>query len=650
MTPTRRVHRWVQGVFLLAVALTIATNLWNSYKYDSFSSSIEMTPVLPDTSIRSKATSTRMSNGAKRLFLGILTKRKPDARLRNAIRKTYLSFHQQPATSTYVQYSNITEICPYYLYEQLIHNSTHHLEYSMRCPIVYAFVVQGAPKAKQQFTLEPDLLQVQPPTTPSSSSYHSVQHFLDYFLQKQSQSATTTTRRIDYLAVTHSRVVLFPTILWKSEVFSSTTNHAVLMKDYWMLSMDALPHISSYLETVAESNINAQEHPLMDDHISNWMESEQQQFLSLPSGVQPLQEHKYNYLDFVQIWDEYKDQFVIYEDPNEAIMVQDNPKVVDTLGTCRSGPRVLLGIFTMQSEKERRRRMAIRESYLNYYRDLSAKTYADNPATSPTYHRICSLWDLLEERRSVTNLAQNKSLLQEYQLAYVFVLGGNPNGPKELVAGTESALLRLPPPNNATEPDMLYLNIQENMKEGKSQTFLKYATLVVDEFVYFDYIAKTVSCPHWTHSFLVCYLLDFSRSHQIQSNLTQFNHLQDSDTLIIPQNFLETNINKLPRFPDNVRVYGGSPRVKEEYGHLTGPIYNQGLLYWMSVDLARYVVSTACNREALKVWSEDKSVGNFVHSHPLPLRHHKIVQSPRSYHHPLKDIQEFRDHWKGYKP
>jgi hypothetical protein len=67
----------------------------------------------------------------------------------------------------------------------------------------------------------------------------------------------------------------------------------------------------------------------------------------------------------------------------------------------------------------------------------------------------------------------------------------NPNGPTELelVAFNDSYPLTV---NNTKKKgkDVVNLNIREHMEEGKSQTWFKYVTTVLDHH-YFDYIGKT---------------------------------------------------------------------------------------------------------------------------------------------------------------
>ena len=76
------------------------------------------------------------------------------------------------------------------------------------------------------------------------------------------------------------------------------------------------------------------------------------------------------------------------------------------------------------------------------------------------------------------------------QLVYTFVVGGNPNGPKELIDFNASYPLTVETPLFPDEQDVTYLNIEENMKEGKSQTWLKYAMGIIENHYYFDDIGK----------------------------------------------------------------------------------------------------------------------------------------------------------------
>lgn len=88
-------------------------------------------------------------------------------------------------------------------------------------------------------------------------------------------------------------------------------------------------------------------------------------------------------------WDNYKDQWhVQYQDSIEATSIRTNARINHTVGTCRHGPRVLVGIFTIQHyEKEMKRRNTIRETDLSFFKD--------HPTTRNDRNRICTLLEFL---------------------------------------------------------------------------------------------------------------------------------------------------------------------------------------------------------------------------------------------------------------
>jgi len=107
-------------------------------------------------------------------------------------------------------------------------------------------------------------------------------------------------------------------------------------------------------------------------------------------------------------------------------------------------------------------------------------------------------------------------------------------------------------------------------------------------------------------------------------------------------------MSRLPMFPNNIRVYGGFDLKSQ-----LDMIYFAGSLYFLSVDLARYITSEACDRKTLDVFSEDRAMGWFVHSHPFPLKrfniglHHSNQDSPAAKH-PVKNVTIFQQEWNKY--
>lgn len=75
-----------------------------------------------------------------------------------------------------------------------------------------------------------------------------------------------------------------------------------------------------------------------------------------------------------------------------------------------------------------------------------------------------------------------------------------------------------------------------------------------------------------------------------------------------------------------------------------GPVYASGEFYFLSPDLARFITSPECPREAVDGKVEDLSMGNFVYSHPGHIRLRPTKAATRS--HPIKNTTEFRARWE----
>jgi hypothetical protein len=133
--------------------------------------------------------------------------------------------------------------------------------------------------------------------------------------------------------------------------------------------------------------------------------------------------------------------------------------------------RILLGIMSADFPDE----LAYRDQFRKLF-----QIFAEHQDS-----RVCSLGDFLAQPESRHGC----------QLVYTFVLGGNPDGPTELVNDSLPLLV----PNvllNSTSAasdklrnDMTVLNIRENMEEGKSQTWIYRAQQLMRDHR-FDYVAK----------------------------------------------------------------------------------------------------------------------------------------------------------------
>lgn len=240
------------------------------------------------------------------------------------------------------------------------------------------------------------------------------------------------------------------------------------------------------------------------------------------------------------------------------------------------GTSMLLGIFSMTGKKYARRRELIRKSYLS----------GDD--------RICTLH---EYKRQATETPNQRVC----QVPYTFVIGaGGDDRPTD--HGDDAPLTLDTDRLGGHEDDCTYLNVKENMEDGKSTTYFKYGS----------HIAKT-------------YGLDFVAK-------------VDDDTAMAMPLLLEFIDDDLPPAPYNRRMYGGSFVPSRELQH----IYAQGQFYFMSSDLAEYVGNSLTTQErrdnSLRI--EDLDMGTFIHSIERPI---KVVDltSRIFWIHPVKEEKDF---------
>jgi hypothetical protein len=322
-----------------------------------------------------------------------------------------------------------------------------------------------------------------------------------------------------------------------------------------------------------------------------------------------------------------------------------NPQNINTQASASFSdnprPRVkfLLGIFTMDKPFDRTRRDAIRKTYLKFY----DSAYLVVKERDQNRNRICSLQDL----------QKGKVDLHDCQIAYTFVVGANPDGPTDLVetyyhqyqSNNSSSYDPPPPPlgvllvehpisqsGDTLEEDVTYLNMKENMNQGKTPSWFQYATTVMNDYPFeFDYIGKL-----------------------------------DTDTLLYTPKFMEMVEQTLEPYPRNTRVYGGtellqtpcepavivppSVIVEDDCKPPNAATYMSGQFYFLSPDLVKYVTSKdeLDTRNELRVIDEDYSMGRWVHSHPLPI-HSVSFRQAWAHNNELKYPKEFTKQWKQFQ-
>ena len=587
-----------------------------------------------------------------RILLGIMSVHRSyrERKLRHLIRDTYLKYYREMNTSTPFRICALSD---------LMKKDDNTQQMSMAemedCRIAYTFVV-GVKQRSEQDDMENhttiitnDTLIIEPWKVKNEYAkeidvlYLNLSHHEPRMPQDPRKARfwfyyATTTRRVqssfpwDIIVKIDSRSIIYPEQFWKScqEIFQNLQgqannsqkaiyggmpvieqqncnigNNCTYMYPMVVLSRSLAQEAFSSFEEIeeipTESDIDE------DKIIGSVLRS-----LSTDMTMINLNHTLYHFIprnekdeklyaeNLLSAWDAYKDAMLTYEDLEEERIVREGRKtsVIPTYKIdehSKPQARFLVGIFTTSTDEiEEQRRQLIRSTYLSFYNATK---------NQGTPHRICSLYEIKK------GVVQE----QECQLAYAFVVGGNPEGTTELLQSNSSCPMTVDPLPSGVEPDMVYLNIRENMNQGKSQTWFKYALTILDDH-YFDYIIK-----------------------------------MDSDTIFFPTEFFEFAQKRLAPFPNNMRTYGGTPIIKptgDKDGILVGPAYMTGFFYFLSPDLARFVTSKTFNRSAVDVNIEDLSMGNFVHSHPLALKRIRI--SLRFYRHPVKILYQFENKWKAY--
>ncbi len=236
--------------------------------------------------------------------------------------------------------------------------------------------------------------------------------------------------------------------------------------------------------------------------------------------------------------------------------------------------------------------------------------------------RVCSLPDF-----------KTRPLSERYvcELIYTFVIGANPTASPELVDNSRPFEVDRPitgTSRDLNEPDMTLLNIRENMNEGKSQTWMYYASQIAEEYD-LDYVGKV-----------------------------------DADSMLHLHEFFHFAYKNMPPSPYNSMMYIGALRDKAYWPkHATdaernkfesyfGTVYDgvhlyvAGQLYIMATDLAKFVGQEALSGKCSYCEGhEDHDISAIAFHSPEPIKLVCIGRTHRFWEHPVKGEPRWKRIW-----
>ena len=327
----------------------------------------------------------------------------------------------------------------------------------------------------------------------------------------------------------------------------------------------------------------------------------------------------------------------------------------------RRRPIFIWGIPSTNSDYELKRRKLLRETYLDFFHALKGKqiTNTTNYNYSDDKDRICSLQEWTCDYHRLRN---------KCQIIYVFFIGGNSEGKPELLdesltnfrdllyegkqvlkaypkayANSNSSNATTTPPSRPPpplpklitvdkhEPGVVYLNIKENQFDGKMTTWFQFAALVGDEFPEIDYAAKVDSdLLLFTPNFLE-YMEEQEQQHETRKGATTHSN------------------SRLTQTYGGIEFPATNCVVNYTFDHpcplpLVGPSYMSGELNFMSMDLARYIVSDDCPREELTIPHEDVSLSNYVYSYTNNTVYHDRMRRQNSPQHDYSNHDNNHNH------
>jgi len=277
--------------------------------------------------------------------------------------------------------------------------------------------------------------------------------------------------------------------------------------------------------------------------------------------------------------------------------------------------RVLLGVFTYDHR--------LQAPYRRQFRKLF-QIFNDN-----NDGRVCSLQEFED--------APNDETRYDCQLIWTFVVGGlkRDTARSEIVGDDLSVVM---PTENIKfqrakdlreSNDVTYLNIRENMNEGKSQTWFKFAANMMNKYD-LDYAGKI-----------------------------------DSDSLPYLDKFFTWAYVYLPPPPYNQGILAGVPMdkmwwnkdkatmntdtnedfFKNSYGKVVH-LYAAGQCYLMSRDLVDTVVLEAPKSRAYREGHEDHDISAMAFHSTNPISFHFLSIQQQFWRHPIKRYKKKVRHWR----
>lgn len=272
--------------------------------------------------------------------------------------------------------------------------------------------------------------------------------------------------------------------------------------------------------------------------------------------------------------------------------------------------KMLLGILSYQAEKPALRRQLIRETYLRVGQDERDG-------------RICQLrrYQKLVDRGRYEEA-------DECIVLYCFVVthAAHDDVPSDHYRTdrpltVDRRTIRTHQVGDVEHDDLVYLNIRENMNDGKTPAYFKWAASIATEYN-LDYVFKV-----------------------------------DDDTMISVPHLFRHVVDRLPPYPFNKRYYGG--RIldvnmcgKSKRCHYISPNgYMAGQFYYLSPDLAHGVSNDDLD-PLPDTRTEDLDMGRAVfrwsdvHGQLIKIETHGRKYKP--WEHPVKDPAEWTRLWNAF--